>query len=108
LAAGAMLIFAFDQAVLRSLLFISLVTSGLVIVTVNLLEDRPAINLVKSPNIALLLISSATVGMLVLALFVPWLRAAFHFAPLEPAWFLAALALGWFNYIVLKVIHQRF
>ena len=108
LAAGAMLIFAFDQAVLRSLLFISLVTSGLVIVTVNLLEDRPAINLVKSLNIALLLISSATVGMLVLALFVPWLRAAFHFAPLEPAWFLAALALGWFNYIVLKVIHQRF
>jgi uncharacterized membrane protein YqjE len=85
---------------------VGLVASGLAIVTVNLLGDRPAYDLVKTPNVALLVISCVTVGLLLLIFLIPGLRTAFHFASVTPFYFLAALAVGWFNYAVLRVIQK--
>jgi Ca2+-transporting ATPase len=95
-----------DQAGVRSLVFVGLVASGLAIVTANLLGDRPAYDLVRNPNAALLVISCVTVGLLLLIFLIPGLRAAFHFAAVTPLWFLAALAVGWFNYAMLRIIQK--
>ncbi len=75
--------------------------------TANLLGDRPARDLVKTPNLALLVIGGVTVGLLLLIVLIPGLRAAFHFAAVAPLWFLAALTVGWLNYAILRTI-QRF
>lgn len=95
-----------DQAGVRSLVFVGLVASGLAIVTANLLGDRPAYDLVRNPNAALLVISCVTVGLLLPIFLVPGLRTAFHFAAVTPLWFLAALAVGWFNYAMLRIIQK--
>lgn len=106
LAAAWALSLPIDQTGVRSLVFVGLVASGLAIVTVNLLGDRPAYDLVKTPNVALLVISCVTVGLLLLIFLIPGLRTAFHFASVTPFYFLAALAVGWFNYAVLRVIQK--
>jgi Ca2+-transporting ATPase len=107
LAAAWALSLPIDQTEARSLVFVSLVASGLAIVTANLLGDRPARDLVKTPNLALLVIGGVTVGLLLLIVLIPGLRAAFHFAAVAPLWFLAALTVGWLNYAILRTI-QRF
>ena len=97
-----------DQTEVRSLVFVGLVASGLAIVTANLLDDRPAWDLIKTPNIALLAIGVVAVGLLHLIIWIPGLRAAFHFAAVAPSWFLAALTVGWFNYVILRLIQKFF
>jgi len=88
--------------------FVGLVASSLAIVTANLLGDRPTWDLVKTPNIALLVISAVAVGLLHLIVWIPGLRSAFHFAAVAPWWFLGALAVGWFNYVILRLIQKFF
>lgn len=89
-------------------MFVGLVASSLAIVTANLLGDRPMWDLVKTPNIALLVISAVAVGLLHLIVWIPGLRSAFHFAAVAPWWFLGALAVGWFNYVILRLIQKFF
>ncbi|MBU6143231.1 MAG: HAD-IC family P-type ATPase, partial [Betaproteobacteria bacterium] len=108
LAAAWALNLPIDQAEVRSLVFVGLVASSLAIVTANLLGDRPTWDLVKTPNIALLVISAVAVGLLHLIVWIPGLRSAFHFAAVAPWWFLAALAVGWFNYVILRLIQKFF
>jgi Ca2+-transporting ATPase len=108
LAAAWALNLPIDQAEVRSLVFVGLVASSLAIVTANLLGDRPTWDLVKTPNIALLIISAVAVGLLHLIVWIPGLRSAFHFAAVAPWWFLAALAVGWFNYVILRLIQKFF
>ena len=97
-----------DQTEVRSLVFVGLVASGLVIVTANLLGDRPTWDLVKTANIALWVISAVAIGLLLLIIWIPGLRTAFHFAAVAPSWFLAALTVGWFNYVILRLIQKFF
>lgn len=93
-----------DQTEVRSLVFVGLVASGFAIVTANLLGDRPAWDLVKTPNIALLAISVIAIGLLLIIIWTPSLRAAFHFAAIAPFWVLGALVVGWLNYAILRLI----
>ena len=108
LAAAWALSLPIHQTEMRSLVFVSLVASGLAIVTANLLGDQPAWDLVKTPNIALLVISAVAVGLLLIIIWIPGLRAAFHFAAVAPSWFLAALTVGWLNYAILRSIQKFF
>jgi Ca2+-transporting ATPase len=104
LAAAGALSLRIDQTEVRSLVFVGLVASGFAIVTANLLGDRPAWDLVKTPNIALLAISVIAIGLLLIIIWIPSLRAAFHFAAIAPFWVLGALAVGWLNYAILRLI----
>ena len=68
----------------RALAFVTLVIADLMLILVNRSWTRSAIAMLRRPNSALWWVVGATLGFLALALYVPSLRAMFHFSILHP------------------------
>ena len=92
-----------DETVIRGLVFIGLVSSGLAIITINMHRRHGLQIFGEETNSAFLLIVAATLIILGLLFLVPALREVFHFGPLPPSWFMAALGFGLLNYGLLRL-----
>jgi len=94
----------------RALTFATLVVSFLVIILANRSWERTILGHLRSPNPALWWVMSAAAAFLALVLVVPPVQRIFHFAPVDGADVLVAVAAGaaclmWFE--VLKLVRRR-
>ncbi len=95
-----------DETVIRGLVFIGLVSSGLAIISLNMHRRHGLQILGQETNIAFMLITAATLLILGLLFMVPMLRELFHFGPLPLPWFMAALGFGLLNYGLLRLTER--
>jgi len=94
----------------RALTFTTLVIGFLVIILANRSWERTILGHLRSPNPALWWVMSAAAAFLALVLVVPPVQRIFHFAPVDGADVLVAVAAGaaclmWFE--VLKLVRRR-
>lgn len=98
-----------EEAAARAFVFTALVAGNLTLIFSNRSRSRPVWASLRTPNRTLWVVVAATLLMLALALYVPWLSGLFLFAPLAAgeaamaaAW--GASALVWFE--LLRRVHQ--
>ena len=94
----------------RALTFAALVVAIVAIILANRSWSKTMLGGLTSPNTALWWVLAGTAFFLALVLFVPPVRAVFHFAPVHPSDLLVSLAAGvagvaWFD--LLKLVHRR-
>lgn len=84
-----------DEVTIRTIIFLSLVVSNLLLIIVNLTWSKSTIKVLLTPNKLLwLVIGCAVVGMILIVLFEP-LRQIFHMTPIP---------VGDFSYVLLCVV----
>jgi Ca2+-transporting ATPase len=98
-----------QEAAARAFVFTALVAGNLALIFSNRSRSNPVWASLRTPNRTLWVVVAATLLMLALALYVPWLSGLFRFAPLAAgevamaaAW--GASALVWFE--LLRRAHQ--
>jgi len=94
----------------RALTFSTLIISNLGLILVNRSWQHTLLHTLTRRNPALWWVISGALGFLLLTLFLPLLREAFHFAPLTPQQLLLCLAAGlgsvlWFE--LFKLVRKR-
>ncbi|MBD8656180.1 cation-translocating P-type ATPase [Oxalobacteraceae sp. CFBP 13730] len=85
---------ALAPAEARAFGFITLVFANLSLILVNRAADTSLFGSLRQPNRILWLVVAAALGLLALALYVPWLAALFQFAVLAPATIAGAGVIG--------------
>lgn len=87
----------------RAFTFATLVATNVALIFSSRSRKGALLASLRVPNRTLWLVVAAAVGLLLLALYLPWLARLFAFAPLPPAWTVAALGFGllsvlWFEW----------
>lgn len=95
-----------EETVIRGLVFIGLVSSGLAIIAINMHRRHGLQILGQETNTAFMLIAAATLLILAMLFLVPTLRELFHFGPLPLMWFMAAIGFGLLNYGLLRITER--
>jgi Ca2+-transporting ATPase len=78
----------------RALAFTLLVATNLGLLLANRARHGALWRSLRIPNRVLWLVCAAALGLLLLALYLPWLASLFQFTPLPGAWLAGGLALG--------------
>ncbi|MBU3724092.1 MAG: cation-translocating P-type ATPase [Burkholderiaceae bacterium] len=97
-----------DETLVRGMVFVGLVASGLAIISINMHRRHGLQILGREANPAFLLIVAATLMILSLLFLVPTLREVFHFGALSPLLFISALGFGLVNYGLLRITEGIF
>jgi len=88
----------------RALAFITLIGGNLTLIQTNRSWTRTLFRTIAMKNTAATLVSLGTIGFLVIAVFVPFVRSIFKFAQLSPARMAIALAVGVMSVIWLEAV----
>jgi Ca2+-transporting ATPase len=94
IAAAAWANGALPEPAARAFTFATLIATNLAQIVSNRSHSRSAFDAMRTPNPVLWIVFAAALGLLLLALYQPWLAALFRFAPLDAAQLLLALAIG--------------
>lgn len=110
LGAYAWAIQALPESQARAFAFATLIIANLSLIFSNRSHSRTIIESLRSPNSVLWLVTAGTLGLLALALYLPFLANVFRFTALSPALLAAAFGIGigsvlWFE--VLKLFRRR-
>jgi len=93
-----------DENAARAFVFVTLVIGNLALIFSNRTRSESLLASLRVPNRMLWLVTGITLGVLALALHLPWLVTLFRFGPLSWSQLLSAIALGlasvfWFEAI---------
>jgi Ca2+-transporting ATPase len=94
------------EAEARAFAFTTLVVANLALIFANRSRSRSLLDSLTAPNPILWIVTGVALGLLALALYLPFLAGIFRFAPLPPGELAAAFALGlasvaWFQFLKL-------
>ncbi len=98
----------FGEAEARSLAFTNLVFGNIGMIFSNRYWGLSIFSIVMIPNRALWYVTTAALGFLAVALFVPFVNGLFHFAPLHPWQYLFCLAMGVVTVIINEIAKLPF
>jgi len=98
---------ALAPAQARAFGFTTLVFANLSLILVNRAAGYSLLGSLRQPNRILWLVVAATLGLLALALYVPWLAAVFQFAVLAPALVAGAGVIGLAGALVPALLMRR-
>jgi Ca2+-transporting ATPase len=92
------------EGAVRAFVFVTLVTGNLALIFSNRSGTGSLWAMLKVPNRTLWVVTAVTLGMMVLAIYVPWLSKLFHFDALGWQDLLLAIAMGamsvlWFSLV---------
>lgn len=98
----------FDASVVRTWVFIALVSSGIALIFCARTHGGAWLDALRGTAPVARAIIAATLLALLAVTSVPWLAAQFGFTPLAPAHWLAACALGFASFVPLQIIRSGF
>lgn len=107
LAAYAWAIATMPEAVARAFAFATLIVANLALIFANRSRTRTIVESIRAPNKVLWVVTAAALGLLMLALYLPYLAEIFRFAPLPLPQLGLALGIGlvsvlWFE--IMKLV----
>jgi Ca2+-transporting ATPase len=83
-----------SEDALRAFVFVTLVAGNLALIFSNRSGTGSLWAMLRVPNRTLWIVSAVTLGMMVMAVYVPWLSGLFHFEALNGSDLLLAIAMG--------------
>jgi Ca2+-transporting ATPase len=98
---------ALPEPAARAFTFVTLIASNLALIVSNRSDSRSALDAMRTPNPVLWIVAAAALGLLLLALYQPWLAAVFRFAPLDAAHLSLALGIGFASVAGFEVLKWR-
>lgn len=94
IAAAAWAVATLPEPSARAFTFATLIAANLGQILTNRSHSRSALAMLRTPNPLLWSVAAAALGLLVLAIYQPWLAGLFRFAPLGIGQLLLALLIG--------------
>ncbi|MBS1146895.1 MAG: family P-type ATPase [Proteobacteria bacterium] len=91
----------------RAFAFTTLVVANLALIFSNRSRSRTLLASFTAPNPILWIVAGATLGLLALALYLPFLAGLFRFAPLPPDELAAAFALGLASVVWFRLLKKK-
>ena len=107
LAAAAWAVATLPEPSARAFTFATLIATNLGQIFTNRSHSRSALAALATPNAVLWSVAAAALGLLVLAIYQPWLAGLFRFAPLGIGHLLLALLIGAASVIGFELLKWR-
>jgi Ca2+-transporting ATPase len=107
IAAAAWAVNALPEPSARAFTFATLIATNLGQIITNRSHSRSALEALRTPNPVLWSVSAAALGLLLLAIYQPWLAGLFRFAALSSAQLLLALVIGTASVVGFELLKLR-
>jgi Ca2+-transporting ATPase len=107
LAAAAWAVATLPEPAARAFTFATLIATNLGQIFTNRSHSRSALAALATPNAVLWSVAAAALGLLVLAIYQPWLAGLFRFAPLTIGQLALALLIGAASVIGFELLKWR-
>ena len=98
---------ALSEGAARAFAFATLVATNVALIFSSRSRKGALLASLRVPNRTLWWVVAAALGLLALALYLPWLARLFAFAPLPPAWAVTALGLGLLSVLWFELFKPR-